>query len=101
MAKIALTFSPFFFGLLFLVLIAFISQQGGGVSGQSCAPGGNNIFAGKLTAYGCYGYCEGFCKSTAIPIGYTKPNLGVKSWSCSFVGPTYYSTPWLCVCCVD
>ncbi|MCL7038120.1 hypothetical protein MKW94_007943 [Papaver nudicaule] len=38
MAKNALIFSPFFFGLLFLVLIAFISEQGGGVNGQSCTP---------------------------------------------------------------
>ncbi|MCL7030147.1 hypothetical protein MKW94_006587 [Papaver nudicaule] len=55
MVKNAFVLSPFFFGLLFLVLIAFISEQGGGVSGQSCNPGTGSGFGYNVqsTCSGC------------------------------------------------
>ncbi|KAI3900227.1 hypothetical protein MKW92_004129 [Papaver armeniacum] len=97
MAKNTLIFSPLFFGLIFLILIAFISE--GGVSCQSCLPGGSNIFAGKL-GYTCSGCDYNYCNNLAVPAGYTKPNSGVKSFYCSNVAPRYV-TPYLCLCCVD
>ncbi|KAI3845110.1 hypothetical protein MKW92_020354 [Papaver armeniacum] len=103
MAKNALIFSPFFFGLLFVVLIAFISEQGGGVRGQySCSPGTGVSFGGQVFYSGsCYSLCQGYCTSLAIPVGFTAPNSGVKSGQCHqiYSGPGT-SPPKLCLCCV-
>ncbi|MCL7029922.1 hypothetical protein MKW94_018339 [Papaver nudicaule] len=99
MAKNALVFSPLFFGLLFLVLIAF-NSEGGGVSGQYCNPyGGTNVFAGKIVN-DCSG-CGAFCTSLPVPVTYTKPNSGVKSWSCMNYAPSYAAPVIACRCCVD
>ncbi|MCL7031349.1 hypothetical protein MKW94_004041 [Papaver nudicaule] len=93
MAKNALVFSPFFFGLLFLALIAFSSEQGGGVSGQSCTPvtGSPFAFDYRVQQNSCDG-CDWFCKSRAVS--------GVKSGLCSQLVTRASVSQYLCLCCV-
>ncbi|MCL7045901.1 hypothetical protein MKW94_029097 [Papaver nudicaule] len=99
MAKNALISSPLFFGLLFLVLIAFESE-GGGVSGVCIYGSGvTNIFVGKMTT-SCDGCDLNYCQNLPLPAGYTRPNSGVRSFHCSNVAPRS-ATPCVCLCCVD
>ncbi|KAI3832016.1 hypothetical protein MKX03_006390 [Papaver bracteatum] len=84
MAKNSLIFSHFFFGLVFLVLIAFISQGGGGVRGQSC--GASAIQIGSRLQNNCDG-CEDYCTSL--------PYSGVKAAMCTVLSETYS----VCLCC--
>ncbi|MCL7032738.1 hypothetical protein MKW94_011591 [Papaver nudicaule] len=102
MSKNALICSPFFFGSLFLVLIAFTSEGVRGVRGQYPCPG-TGISFGAKTIYGsaCYSECGGYCASLALPIGMPGPKLGVKSGTCYqiYSGPGT-NPPMLCWCCV-
>ncbi|KAL5711416.1 hypothetical protein ACHQM5_021876 [Ranunculus cassubicifolius] len=98
MAKNALIFSPFFFGVLLLVLFAFISEQGGGVRGQSCSPGTGSAFGYRVQQNGCMG-CDDFCKSLALPAGYP-PKSGVKSGQCFQLAAPGPVSQYLCLCCV-
>ncbi|MCL7045899.1 hypothetical protein MKW94_029095 [Papaver nudicaule] len=94
MAKNALIFSPFFFGLLYLVLIAFVSEQGGGVRGQSCRPGSGNLFRAQS---GCG--CETQCASYELPAIYNgMTGLPVITGQCYEIAkaPGRY----VCFCCV-
>ncbi|KAI3832017.1 hypothetical protein MKX03_006391 [Papaver bracteatum] len=70
MGKNALISSPFFFGLVFLVLIAFISERGGGVRGQSC--GASTLSFGSRIQNSCEG-CGGYC--TSLPYSGVHLNL--------------------------
>ncbi|KAI3832009.1 hypothetical protein MKX03_006383 [Papaver bracteatum] len=90
--------SPLFFGLLLLVLVAFVSERGGGVRGQSCSDGG--VPFGKKSVYSgletCYRLCPGYCASLAAP------TTGVKYNECYVTGfgnihPTLST---YCQCCV-
>ncbi|MCL7045900.1 hypothetical protein MKW94_029096 [Papaver nudicaule] len=97
--KSALIFSPFFFGLLFLVSIAFISEHRGGVSGQSCSPGTGSSFGAKVYQGFCVD-CSSYCTSLPLPVGYSVPNSGVKTGQCYSLYAPYPATPYLCLCCV-
>ncbi|RZC57370.1 hypothetical protein C5167_004673 [Papaver somniferum] len=91
MAKSSPIFSPFFFGLVFLVLIAVISEGGGGVSGQDlyCDPGTGVPREAKSMDY-CSYFCPRYCLNTY-------GNLGVTSGKC-FNIPNVNTQ--LCFCCV-
>ncbi|KAI3832013.1 hypothetical protein MKX03_006387 [Papaver bracteatum] len=95
MAKNALIFSHLFFGLFFLVFIAFTSEEGGGVRGQSCRPGSGNSFGAM---YGCSG-CESHCTSLDLPAIYSgMTGSAVKTGQCYPIvkAPERY----VCLCCV-
>ncbi|RZC84858.1 hypothetical protein C5167_047641 [Papaver somniferum] len=94
MAKNALIFSPFFFGLLFLFLIPLVSGQGGGVRGQAWS---STPFASRVQQNTCFG-CDGYCKSLALPTGFSTQNLGVKSGQCSQLAANGPVTEYLCLC---
>ncbi|KAI3965212.1 hypothetical protein MKW92_042950 [Papaver armeniacum] len=100
MAKNTLNFSPFFSGLLFLVLIALISQQGGGVRGQSCSPENGNPFGSRVQLDSDCEGCDDFCKSLELPPAYPFSNSGVKSGTCFQASPPGADTVNVCLCCV-
>ncbi|RZC84861.1 hypothetical protein C5167_047648 [Papaver somniferum] len=96
------TLSPFFFGLLFLVLIPFISRQGGGVSSQStknyCNPGTGSPFGYRVQQNTCFG-CNSYCQSLALPVGSPR-NSGVQSGTCFQVAAPGPVSQYVCLCCV-
>ncbi|KAI3950401.1 hypothetical protein MKW92_038894 [Papaver armeniacum] len=103
MSKIAFISSPFFFGLFFLVLIAFISEHGGGVRGQPtrnfCSPGTGTSFGQRIQEKTCSG-CDDYCKSLALP-GNSPPSSGVKSGTCLGIESLQSPVPQnVCICCV-
>ncbi|MCL7039431.1 hypothetical protein MKW94_027680 [Papaver nudicaule] len=95
MAKNALIFSPFFFGLLFLVMIAFISE---GVSAD-CIPGSGIAFAGNVME-SCSDGCQNFCVTTGLPENYP-PTSGVISGQCSPLNEGAPVSLQLCLCCTE
>ncbi|KAI3842682.1 hypothetical protein MKX03_027346 [Papaver bracteatum] len=98
MAKNALNFSPFIFGLVFLVWIAFISEEGGGVKGQrfsSCSPG--NPFRYRVQQDTCLG-CNSYCNSLEL-LG-DSLNSGVKWGTCFWIAALKHVSHNFCVCCV-
>ncbi|KAI3929062.1 hypothetical protein MKW92_016882 [Papaver armeniacum] len=93
MAKSCIIFSPFFFGLLFLVLIAVISPGGGGVSGQNlyCDPG-TGVPRGAQSMDFCSSRCPSYCFTTY-------GSLGVTTGKC-FNIPFANTQTQICFCCV-
>ncbi|KAI3832019.1 hypothetical protein MKX03_006393 [Papaver bracteatum] len=102
MAKISIIFSPFFFGLFLLVLAAFISEKGGGVSGQStnnyCNPGTGSPFGYRVQQNTCFG-CNSYCQSLPLPVGSPR-NSGVQSGTCFQVAASGPVSQYVCLCCV-
>ncbi|KAI3907071.1 hypothetical protein MKX01_027972 [Papaver californicum] len=95
MANNTLILSPFFFSLLFLVLIAFISEEGGGVRGQSCRPGSGNVFGAMG---GCSG-CESYCTSLDLPVIYSGvKGSPVKTGQCYVIPKAPQHS--VCLCCL-
>ncbi|KAI3975047.1 hypothetical protein MKX01_005158 [Papaver californicum] len=93
MAKSSSIFSLFFFGLLFLVLIAVLPEEGGGVSGQNlyCDPG-TGVPRGAQSMDSCIFFCPGYCLKTYGGFGVTTG----KCFSIPFA-PTQTQ---ICFCCV-
>ncbi|KAI3870857.1 hypothetical protein MKX03_013748 [Papaver bracteatum] len=92
MEKSSIIFSPFFYGLLFLVLIALISE-GGGVSGQNlyCDPG-TGVPQGAQSMDSCSFYCPGYCLNNYGSLGVTKGKC--------FSIPNVNTRTEICFCCV-
>ncbi|KAI3940237.1 hypothetical protein MKW92_004466 [Papaver armeniacum] len=98
MAKNAFIFSPFFVSILFLVGIAFFSEEGGGVRGEifsSCSPG--NPFGYRVQQDTCLG-CNSYCDS--LELHGNSLNSGVKWGTCFLVAALERVTHYICVCCV-
>ncbi|KAI3975046.1 hypothetical protein MKX01_005157 [Papaver californicum] len=93
MAKSSIIFSPFFFGLLFLVLISVISEGGGGVSGQNlyCDPG-TGVPRGAQSMDSCSFYCPDYCLKNY-------GGMGVTTGKC-FSIPNVNTRTQICFCCV-
>ncbi|KAI3907074.1 hypothetical protein MKX01_027975 [Papaver californicum] len=89
--KSRIIFSPFFFGLLLLVLLAFISEKGG-VRGQpiACSPGSGSSF-GYRVQQSCEGGCNNYCNSLV--------QSGVKSGQCFRLVTPAPVPQYLCLCC--
>ncbi|KAI3831981.1 hypothetical protein MKX03_006355 [Papaver bracteatum] len=100
MAKNALIFSPFFFSLLFLVLIASISEQGGGVRGQDCSGGSGKPFGSRVQLDSTCEGCDDFCKSLEIPEAFPFSKSGDKSGTCFQAAPPGADPVNVCLCCV-
>ncbi|KAI3832020.1 hypothetical protein MKX03_006394 [Papaver bracteatum] len=92
MAKSSIIFSTFFFGLFLLVLVAFISEKGGGVRGQSisCNPGSGSSFGYRVQET-CEGGCNTYCNSLV--------HSGVKSGQCFRLVTPAPVPQYLCLCC--
>ncbi|KAI3967122.1 hypothetical protein MKX01_034926 [Papaver californicum] len=92
MAKSSIIFTPIFFGLFLLLLVAFISEEGGGVRGQpiACSPGSGSPF-GSRVQQGCDGGCNTYCTSLV--------HSGVKSGQCSLLITRAPVPQYLCLCC--
>ncbi|KAI3913482.1 hypothetical protein MKW98_003961 [Papaver atlanticum] len=100
MAKNALILSPFFFGLIFLVWIAFISEKGGGVRGQifsSCSPG--NPFGYRVQQDTCLG-CNSYCDSLDLHGKDGAMYICVKWGTCFQVAALKPVSDYFCVCCI-